>query len=120
MNPGALVIFLAGLVGIFSAIPLIQGRVKMNPWYGIRIPEAFTSEKNWLEINAYGGRQLLSFGFVIVVVALAELFVPRRYWPIANLVALAVIVFWLILAVRRLYVFAKHYEKPPKGQPPMT
>jgi hypothetical protein len=39
----------------------------MNRAYGIRIPEAFTSDARWYDINAYGGKLFLRYGAVLTV-----------------------------------------------------
>jgi uncharacterized membrane protein len=38
----------------------------MNHMYGVRIRKAFASDRNWYEINAFGGRLLLGFGLFLV------------------------------------------------------
>ena len=44
---------------VVLSIPLVMRKVKMNRFYGVRIPKSFSSEANWYAINAYGGRQLI-------------------------------------------------------------
>jgi len=39
----------------------------MNRFYGIRVRKAFVSERNWYEVNAYGGKLLLVFGLSLLV-----------------------------------------------------
>jgi len=55
-----------GLTSVLLAIPLIRRKVPMNRLYGVRSPKAFASERNWYEINAYGGRLLLMFGLFVL------------------------------------------------------
>jgi hypothetical protein len=52
------------LLAAFS-LPLVLRRVPMNRAYGIRIPETFTSDAHWLDINAYGGRLFLVYGLLL-------------------------------------------------------
>lgn len=54
-----------GLVATLLSIPLILRLVPMNRIYGVRTPKAFASERNWYEINAFGGRVLLGFGLFL-------------------------------------------------------
>jgi hypothetical protein len=49
------------LLAVFS-VPLIQGRIPRNCWYGIRTRKAFSSEENWYAVNGYGGKLFLAFG----------------------------------------------------------
>jgi uncharacterized membrane protein len=58
-----------GLLTALVSIPLILRMVPMNHLYGIRVPKAFVSRDNWYAINAYGGKLLLGFGVLLLVVA---------------------------------------------------
>ena len=49
------------------SIPLVMRKVKMNRFYGVRIPKSFSSEANWYAINAYGGRQLIAWSLLPLV-----------------------------------------------------
>ncbi|MHC1724416.1 MAG: SdpI family protein [Syntrophobacteraceae bacterium] len=55
-----------GLLTALLSIPLILRKIPMNHLYGIRIQKAFVSQRNWYEINAYGGKLLLVFGFFLL------------------------------------------------------
>jgi hypothetical protein len=65
-----------GLITGLLSVPLVLRRVPMNHVYGVRIAKAFVSDRNWYEINAYGGRLLLVFGVFLVVFSVAA-------WPLA-------------------------------------
>src|ERR1700730_10667345 len=54
-----------GLVLASFSLPLVLRRVPMNRSYGIRIPEAFTSEARWYDVKAYGGRLFLGSGILL-------------------------------------------------------
>jgi hypothetical protein len=54
-----------GLLLAAFSMPLVLRRVPMNRVYGIRIPEAFTSDARWYDINAYGGRLFLVYGALL-------------------------------------------------------
>lgn len=54
-----------GLLLAAFSLPLVLRRVPMNRAYGIRIPEAFTSDARWYDINAYGGRLFLVYGILL-------------------------------------------------------
>ena len=58
------------LLVVFS-VPLVLRWVPMNRAYGIRVAEAFSSEARWYDINAYGGRIFLVYGFLLIGFALA-------------------------------------------------
>ncbi len=94
---------LTGLLLVLVAIPLIQRRVAMNRWYGVRIPKAFASEANWYAVNEVGGRWIAVAG---VVLASAARFV--LLWPptsdagilVAALVPLPVVLLTLVPVLR--------------------
>jgi hypothetical protein len=65
-----------GLLLMAISNPLRKGRVAMNHFYGVRLKKSYTSEKNWYLMNAYGGRQLLTWSAVMVLIGLITLLVP--------------------------------------------
>jgi len=75
MNPVIVVYLLAAGAAIAASLPLMRRRVKMNRWYGVRIPAAFESEAAWFDINHYGGRLLFIWGLVIAATAIVGWFV---------------------------------------------
>lgn len=103
LNPVVIVHFLASIVAIVAALPLIRGRVKMNPWYGVRIPAAFESEARWYEINRRGGRLILIWGVVIAATAVAGLFLDPRGWVIYDFASLAIIAVGLVVVLVLIY-----------------
>ena len=64
------------LLLIVVSIPLVQRKVKMNHFYGVRIAKAFESEENWYKINAYGGRRLVAWSVVLAVIGVITFFLP--------------------------------------------
>ncbi len=54
-----------GLVLAVGSLPLALRLVPANRFYGIRIPEAFSSDARWYDINAYGGRLFLVYGVLL-------------------------------------------------------
>ena len=103
MNPCVIVNFLAAVLVMVASIPLVRGRVKMNPWYGVRIPAAFVSEEKWLEINRYGGRLLLLWGVAVAATAAIGAFLPFKDWIIYNWTALGVALGGLAACVGLIY-----------------
>jgi hypothetical protein len=57
-----------GLALVVVSVPLVMRRVPMNRVYGVRVREAFVSERNWYEINAYGGRLFAVFGVLLMAI----------------------------------------------------
>jgi hypothetical protein len=61
---------------IAISIPLVKRKIKMNPWYGVRIPKSFESEENWYKINAYGGKRMIVWALLPAVVGIVAFFLP--------------------------------------------
>ncbi len=54
-----------GVVMVVVSIPLAARMVPRNPLYGVRTRKALASDRNWYEINAYGGKLLLGYGLLL-------------------------------------------------------
>ncbi len=102
MNPIVIVHLAAAVAVVLASVPLIRRRVKMNPWYGVRIPAAFESEERWFEINAYGGRLLLRWGLVIAATAIVGAFLGREHWVVYDRTALAIICVGLAVVIVKI------------------
>ncbi len=111
MNPLAFTHLLVGLLMIALCQPLVRRKIKMNPWYGIRIPAAFESEERWLEINEYGGRVLSRCGVVIAAIAVPEFFLGKAYWAARALAGAAIMVVVLGLALWKIFHYARLTKK---------
>jgi uncharacterized membrane protein len=83
----------AGLVIFFISLPLMYRKIPMNAFYGIRIPAAFKSEQSWYDINAYGGRKLAAWSWLITIAGLGGFFVPFKYLAVYGAVTVVVTLF---------------------------
>jgi hypothetical protein len=61
---------LLGIVFVILAWPLAARRVPPNRWYGLRVPATFADETVWYDANAVAGREMMSFGALVTVIAL--------------------------------------------------
>ncbi len=111
MNSAAIVHVVVGIIMILVALPLVQRRVKMNHWYGVRIPAAFTSEEAWFDINHYGGRLLIIWGLVIGTTGVVGVFLPKRDWNTYNLVAVVIVTGGILLVVAEMYRYGRKWKK---------
>lgn len=59
-----------GLLFVGVAVPLVQGKVKPNPWYGVRVRKTLENPEIWYAVNAYFGRRFAVIGLMIGVVGL--------------------------------------------------
>jgi uncharacterized membrane protein len=55
-----------GLLLIGLAVPLIRRRIPPNHLYGFRMPDAFSSDAVWYDVNEYSARQLRSLGLLVI------------------------------------------------------
>jgi hypothetical protein len=90
---------LLGLLFIALAIPLIRKRIPMNRWYGVRLPQSFTSDANWYAINCLGGKCLAVGGALTVLVGIVALILPPRSEFGADLYVLAPAVICLLVLI---------------------
>jgi uncharacterized membrane protein len=93
-----------GLVILFVCLPLIFRKVPMNHFYGIRIRDAFVSDKRWYDINAYGGKVLARWSVVVIAVGLIGFAVPadayRKYVAFAAAMSLLSLLAAVIQTIR--------------------
>jgi uncharacterized membrane protein len=69
---------LGGLLIVALAIPLVQGRVKRNALYGIRLPQSLKSDNAWLAINRFGGKSLIAWSTIMILAGVACFFIPLQ------------------------------------------
>lgn len=89
-NVNVILAILFGFLGVLVAIlcvPLALGRVPMNRFYGIRIPQSYQSDGDWYAINRHGGRQMLIYAALVAAAGVGVLFMPPRpskpwFWAI--------------------------------------
>lgn len=69
-----------GLLFIAISVPLMLNKIPPNSLYGIRIPQAFRSDEDWYDINAYGGRQFVLWSLLTVLLGIVMCFLPVDDW----------------------------------------
>lgn len=102
MTAIAIVTLLSGILVFLLSLPLIFRKVPMNRSYGIRIPSAFESEQRWYDINAYGGRRLAAWSWLITVTGVAGFFVSPEQRD--NYILVSVAVTFVTVAIPALQV----------------
>jgi len=58
MQISLMTFFVAGIIISALALPLIKRKVKINSWYGVRLPQTMQSENIWYNVNSYMGKYL--------------------------------------------------------------
>src|SRR6476661_383820 len=66
----------AGVLFVGLSIPLIRGRVRPNPWYGLRVKRTLADPSIWYPANRYAGWWLLGAGAAEAAVTLALYAMP--------------------------------------------
>ena len=86
---------LGGLICIGLSIPLLRGRIKRNPLYGVRLRQSMQSEEAWYAINRYWAKRMIAWGIPLVIIGIPTFFFPfrRHLWAawIVMAVALAAV-----------------------------
>ena len=73
-----LIVFLVGgVLFIGLSIPLIQGNVGPNHWYGFRVRQTLNNPSVWYPVNSYSGRWLLGVGVAEIVAATVLYCIPN-------------------------------------------
>lgn len=94
---------LAGLLIFLISLPLVYRKVPMNRFYGIRIPASFESAERWYAINAYGGRQMALWSWLITVTGALGFLVPREHFLTYAWINVGVTVLAVLIPVVRVY-----------------
>lgn len=72
------------------SVPLIQRRIRPNPWYGFRVPQTLHNPDVWYPANAYAGWRLLWTGIATLIGAIVLYLVPNLSLDVYALGCLAV------------------------------
>jgi uncharacterized membrane protein len=77
---------LVGLLFIGLSIPLMQGRVPPNRYYGFRTAKTLSDAKIWYEVNRISGNDLFLGGAVITISSIIMLLIAQQ-WSREHVVA---------------------------------
>ncbi len=87
---------LCALLVAALAVPLLRGRVKMNPLYGVRLAKSFESEEAWYRINEHGAKRMIFWSAVLAALGVASFFMPfQEHEWLAVVFSLAPLVYLL-------------------------
>jgi uncharacterized membrane protein len=96
----------AGILFVILPLPLYFKKIKMNHWYGVRIPKSFKSEKNWYRINQYGAKWLIIWSIVPLLSGIMNLIFP--FVVIRDIHLMLLIVMGpVIIALFQILIYAK-------------
>ncbi|HYY41306.1 MAG TPA: SdpI family protein, partial [Pyrinomonadaceae bacterium] len=63
---------------IALGIPLLQGQVSPNSWYGFRTRKSLSDEKIWYAVNRSAGKDMILAGVLIIVSSIVLLMFGGR------------------------------------------
>ncbi|MEY2493212.1 MAG: hypothetical protein QOH24_2163 [Verrucomicrobiota bacterium] len=95
----AAVIFGAGVLVFCVSLPLVYRKVPMNIFYGVRIAEAFASERRWYDINAYGGRLLANWSWLMILAGALGFFILAEIFSAYLKIAIGLLLTSLLFLV---------------------
>ncbi len=96
---------LEGLLFIVLSIPLINRRIKPNPWYGFRTPKTRRSPDIWYPANVYMGKQLHKAGAIIAVAAIVMPALPGLSFTTYAIVEVVIIILVLFGALIKSFIY---------------
>src|SRR3954447_21777811 len=102
-----IVTLVSGILIFVLSLPLISRKIPMNGAYGIRIPAAFESEQRWYDINAYGGRQLAAWSWLIVAAGAVGFFVSPEHKDAYALWSVIVTLFAILIPIFQIYRWSR-------------
>ena len=82
----------SGTFLIVLSIPLIQGRIPPNAWYGFRVRRTLENPAVWYPANRYSGWLLLLFAVAFILAASILVSVPGISFETYSWSCLAVVV----------------------------
>ena len=117
MQVSLITFFISGIAFSALAIPLIRKKIKINNWYGIRIPQTMDDEDVWYEVNAIMGKYIFSWGIFISVLTMYFFVNPTDpeylmiYILLVILISGAVLLVIISYKVSNNITLRKHSEK---------
>jgi hypothetical protein len=87
------------------AIPLMQGSVPQNRWYGFRTKRTLADRELWYAANAYMGKWLLIMGVGIIGAAFGLYLVPGMDTGAYAFLATTVVIALTILLIVQSYQY---------------
>ena len=93
-----LIYIFMGVLFIAISIPLIKRKVKINNWYGVRLPQTMKNEEIWYEVNEKSGKHLFAFGTIIIFFSIL-FYIGNFFSSIVSFVIMTVLIYIGIIAI---------------------
>lgn len=88
-----------GILFMAISIPLIMRKVKINNWYGVRLPQTMKNKEIWYEVNKQSGKHLFAFGIVISLLSILFYLVEFFSSVVAFIIMTVLILIGTVLLV---------------------
>ena len=98
-------LILVGILIIILNIPLAKRKIKMNRWYGVRIPKSFESDENWYKLNEYG-KLFINWAIPIILAGIIVLFLPP-FSEKGTITTLSLLVFLVIMPLIQILIYSR-------------
>ncbi len=114
MDPVAIILgtswTITGLLIIGVCIPLAQGRIGRNRFYGIRLSQSLRSDDYWFAINRFGGKHMMVWSVPLVLVGIVCFFLPLLPHPVLTLALGFAPCICLVMPIFQTFRFAQRYR----------
>ena len=114
MIPVSLTFLFSGLLLSLATMPLVHGKISMNPIYGFRVPQSFKSESTWYHLNEVGGMIFAMLGFPLILSGILGFFLPESLLMVHSTVTLVTTFLSIAFA---LYLFMRYAIRHQKSNP---
>ncbi|MCE5315447.1 MAG: SdpI family protein [Armatimonadota bacterium] len=99
--------FLAGLLFVVLALPLIFGKVPPNRLYGFRVEKTMRDPEIWYAANRYSGWGMFWIGVAVTITSVVLAFIPGLNELLYALICLGVL---HIVGITTLILCFKYLE----------
>ena len=106
-----LIYIFMGVLFIAISIPLIKRKVKINNWYGVRLPQTMKNEEIWYEVNEKSGKHLFAFSTIIIFFSIL-FYIGNFFSSIVSFIIMTVLIYiGIIVIVIKASSFANKLTK---------
>jgi uncharacterized integral membrane protein len=101
---------LCGIVFVLVSLPLIKQKIPMNRYYGFRIAKSYASDENWYAINRYGGKQMIQWSILLILIGILYFIFPIKEHADENLnyiLAIAPLPICVGIAIVKTVIYSK-------------
>ncbi len=110
MRPDIWLFGVVGMLWIGLGIPLVRGKVRPNPWYGVRVRATLEDERLWYPVNRLCGFGMAIVGLLMVVTSVFLAAFPVRQ-DISVVIQLSIMVVGSTWVLIQTFAFLKKLQR---------